>query len=336
MRKTMVVALILAFVALLPAVVFGQGKTFLLSDVGKAKASPWFKYVYEGMQEAAKEHGDTVYNNGPVEITAEGQIEVLNSAILQGTSAIMVSANDVDAVVPVLKKAQAKKILTVGFDSVPSAGVDFSVNIVDLRAAGAQMVEIIGSLIGYQGKIAIVSSAPNMSVQNAMNDGSKEALKKNPKYAKMQLVATVYTDDQVEKSYTETAGLLTAYPDLRGILSPSAVPTGPICKVIDEKGLKNKVEVTGMGIPSLVAQYMDKGILKRFVLVGPSDVGYVTLLATRAILSGELPLKAGAVLKTKRMGNYPVEINASGVPQITMKELMEFNKSNIAEWRERL
>lgn len=54
---------------------------------------------------------------GPTTTTAEAQIEVLNGLIARGVDAIAISANDPDAVVPVLKKAMQRGIKVVSWDS---------------------------------------------------------------------------------------------------------------------------------------------------------------------------------------------------------------------------
>ena len=48
------------------------------------------------------------------------------------------------------------------------------------------------------------------------------ALKKPP-YSKMKLVKVAYGNDDDQKSFQETQGLLQAYPDLKGIISPTTV-----------------------------------------------------------------------------------------------------------------
>ena len=50
----------------------------------------------------------------------------------------------------------------------------------------------------------------------------KEELKK-PEYSKIKLVKIAYGNDDDQKSFAETQGLLQAYPDLKGIISPTTV-----------------------------------------------------------------------------------------------------------------
>ena len=74
----------------------------------------------------------------------------------------------------------------------------------------------MGSLIGYEGEIAILSATTEAPDQNKWIVGMNETLTSDPKYAKMKLVATVYGDDQPEKSTTEMEALLSNYPEPQG------------------------------------------------------------------------------------------------------------------------
>ena len=86
--------------------------------VVKALGIGFFEAAHEGAKQAAKELGDVdVIYTGPVTPTAEGQIEVINSLIAQKVDAIAISANDTDALVPILKRAQQRGIKVVSFDS---------------------------------------------------------------------------------------------------------------------------------------------------------------------------------------------------------------------------
>ncbi|WP_332253976.1 substrate-binding domain-containing protein [Verminephrobacter eiseniae] len=66
----------------------------------------FFDAVHQGAQEAAKELSNIeIIYTGPAKPTAEGQIEIINALISQKVAAIVISANDPDALAPV---AQAR------------------------------------------------------------------------------------------------------------------------------------------------------------------------------------------------------------------------------------
>jgi phosphatidylserine/phosphatidylglycerophosphate/cardiolipin synthase-like enzyme len=71
-----------------------------------------------GADEAAKQIGNVeVIYTGPTTPSAEGQIEIINSLISQKVDAIVISANDPNALVPITKKAMARGIKVISFDS---------------------------------------------------------------------------------------------------------------------------------------------------------------------------------------------------------------------------
>ena len=61
-------------------------------------------------------------------------------------------------------------------------------------------------LAGGEGQIAILSATSTAPNQNEWIEFMEEELKK-PEYADLELVATVYGDDEDEKSYNEAHGL---------------------------------------------------------------------------------------------------------------------------------
>ena len=124
MKHWKVTAILLVLAAVLSGTAFG-------ADTGKVKiavlvkslGNGFFEAARDGAQEAAKELGNVeILYQGPSQATAEGQIEIVDSLIAQKVSAIAISANDADALVPVLKKAMKAGIKVVSFDSGVSAG----------------------------------------------------------------------------------------------------------------------------------------------------------------------------------------------------------------------
>ena len=95
---------------------------------------------------------------------------------------------------------------------------------------------MIGETLNDEGEVAILSAASTMTNQNSWIEAMKEEWK-NPKYAKMPLVATVYGDDQDDKSYREMEGLVKAYPNLKGVISPTTIGIRSGAKAIIDGGL---------------------------------------------------------------------------------------------------
>src|SRR5205814_1504382 len=134
-------------------------------------------------------------------------------------------------------RAKGVKVLCVNGDITGSESHrDACVLPTDFTKVGSSQIELLGSMIDYQGKFAILSATTDAPDQNFWIEGMKTALK-DPKYAKMELVDIVYGDDKPEKSRKEAEGLLTKYPDLRGILSPTTVGVEQSAKAVESAGV---------------------------------------------------------------------------------------------------
>ena len=82
-----------------------------IAMVVKTLGNGFFDAAHQGADEAAKELGNVeIIFTGPAKATAEGQIELINSLVAQKVDAIVVSANDPDALVPATKKAMGRGI----------------------------------------------------------------------------------------------------------------------------------------------------------------------------------------------------------------------------------
>src|ERR1041384_3203813 len=222
------------------------GMTFVL--VPKNLGNPYFDTANNGAQEAAKELGVTVLYQGPAASDATQQIQLLNSLIAQKVNGLAISADDSDALVPTGKDAIAAGIPVVSWDSaIGKDGRTLHINQAVLHDIGAIEIKMASDLAGADGgKIAILSATSTAPNQNAWIEVMKEELKK-PEYSKLQLVDTVYGDDDDTKSYNEALGLFTKYPDLKVIIAPTTVGIAASARAVTDKNLIGKVFVTRSG-----------------------------------------------------------------------------------------
>lgn len=257
--------------------------------VVKALGIGFFEAAHEGAKQAAKELGDVeVIYTGPVTPTAEGQIEVINSLIAQKVDAIAISANDTDALVPILKRAQQRGIKVVSFDSgVAPEGRQVHLNPSSNELIGQmcdQLADIAVKASGSEGgDIAILSATPTATNQNIWIGEMKKSL---AEYPKLKLVATVYGDDLADKSYRETKGLINSYPNLKAIVAPTSVGIVAAAQAVSDMGKTGKIHVTGLGLPSELAGHVDSGAVKNFAIWNPIDLGYAATTIAHSLVKG--------------------------------------------------
>lgn len=332
MKKLLTVLIALS----LASAVFAGGQTDKKGDqplkivlLVKSLGNGFFEAVADGGKEAAKELGnvESIYM-GPSSATAEGQIDIIETLIAQKVDGIAISANDRDALIPVTKKAMAAGIKVISFDS----GIAPGGRIVDLvpsaeELIGRQQVQLIAELTGYKGEIGIVSATSQATNQNSWIKWMYEEIK-DPKYKDMKIVEVVYGDDAADKSYREAVALMQKYPKLTGIISPTTVGVLASAKAIEDEGMKGKVQLTGLGLPSEMQHYVENGTCGQMALWNPIDLGYTSTMILEALITGKVAGKQGDAVDCGRMGK--VTIGADG--NTVMGTPFVFNKDNIAKF----
>src|SRR4051812_47054178 len=163
--------------------------------------NPYFTISDKGGEDAVKAVKGEYKRVGPSDTAASSQVSYINTLTTQKQDAIVISANDANAVVPALEKARAAGIKVVTYDSdTDPKGRDLFINQVDPDLIGRSQVQLLAKQIGPGGgDIAILSATPNATNQNAWIKVMKDELSK-PEYSKFKLVKTAYGNDDDQKS----------------------------------------------------------------------------------------------------------------------------------------
>ncbi len=274
--------------------------------VPKGLGIPYFDTANNGAQEAASELGVEVTYTGPATADATEQIQVLNSLIAQGVDGMAISANDADALVPTGSDALESGIPVVSWDSaIAEGGRNVHVNQADAEGIGRVQIEMIADLIGGEGQIAILSATSTAPNQNEWIEYMEAELEK-PEYENIELVATVYGDDEDEKSYNEAIGLMRTYPDLKGIISPTTVGIAASARAVQDQERIGEVFVTGLGTPNQMREYVESGAAPAFALWNPAELGYLAIYALNAIATGEIEGVPGETFEAGKLGTYTI------------------------------
>ncbi len=332
MRKSLLFVLVAMMLVLAVAPVFAEDPV-TIGVVYKQTGNPFFEAAVKGFDEASKELGFTFEHNGPADSSNEGQISIIEGYIQKGVNAIAISANDAAGVVPVLQKAMAAGIKVVSWDSaVNPEGRNLNIDPSIAANIGRVEVEEIAKQIGGEGQIAILSAGATMDNQNTWIKYMKEELAK-PEYSKIQLVTVVYGDDLTDKSYQEMQGLIDTYPDLKGVISPTTVGIAAAANCIKDAGKTGVIKLTGLGLPSEMADYIKEGVCEGMYLWNPIDLGYAAGYASVALVKGEIQGKVGEKLSAGRLGEMEIIADANGNPFTIVGDPYRFSAENIDDWK---
>jgi rhamnose transport system substrate-binding protein len=308
--------------------------------IPKLSGAAYFDDVVAGFKEEAPKIGAEFSTTAPATADATSQISTIKEQVQKGVDVIVISANSPDALNGALDDAKAKGVLvmTVDADLVNNethrvAGVMSP----DAAEVGGGLLDVLASQLPNGGDFAILSATSDAPNQNSWIAAMQVALKE-PKYAKLHLILPiVYGDDQAEKSTTEAEGLFAKYPNLRGIISPTAAGLPAVAQVLDNKGTypggpsaspAGGFILTGLGVPSSMKKFVDKGVVAKFQLWSPHDMGVLACYLADGLKSGKIKPDEGVEVDVPGLGKH--KFGPKGV--ISAGEMVTFDKGNIGKY----
>lgn len=306
-----------------------QADDVRIAIVVKALGIGFFEAAAEGAQEAADELGNVeIIYTGPTDTTAEGQIEVINTLIAQQVDAIAISANDTDALVPALKRAMARGITVISWDSgVASEGRQLHLNPSSNALIGNMIIQMAAENLPDGGDVALLSATTTSTNQNIWME---EMMAVMDNYPGVNVVATVYGDDLADKSYREATGLMQTYPDLDAIIAPTSVGIVAAAQAVVDAGKVGQVNVTGLGLPSEMAGAIESGASKSFAIWNPIDLGYSATMLAYELSQNGVEAAPGAEIPMGRMGALTLDEDNSGA----MSDPFVYDASNIDAFKD--
>ena len=305
------------------------GQTFYL--IPKDTLNPYETLEDGGIASALKALGDTAIISSGTTDTAAAQIPSIQAAIQAHAAGIVIAGNDPTALCPSLAQAVAAGIAVVASDSDVTCPNHLFINQAVTSTIGTSEVDLIAKEIGGKGQIAILSASATATNQNSWIVYMKKQLKK---YPKIKLVSTVYGNDDPATSLTVLQGLLSAYPKLRGIISPTTVGISTAAQYLDtHKSLLKHLTLTGLGLPSQMKKYVLDGTCPKFELWNPINLGQLAGYAVANIASGVITGVAGDKFTAGNLGAYKV-LPASGTtgPSVVLGPPFVFDKTNVAKY----
>jgi rhamnose transport system substrate-binding protein len=342
MRKLITLLCVAAFVvafaacdtAAPPAAGAGGGDGQLtFAIVLRSAGNPFMERMAYGFVNAAESLGHVAVTHYPEDMSAEAQITVINTLIAQGVDGIAVAANDPDAIESALNAARNQGIAVITLDG-DAAGSQLFVNQAGVTEVAQALVGSVYDMTGGSGQFAVLSATSTSPNQNAWIAAMQEVIDGNPRYANLEWVATVFGDDEAQRSFDETQSLLINHPDLDVIVAPTTVSILAAAQVVQLQG--SDVLIAGLGLPSEMLGLVGPGLPCPYMyLWNTIDLGHVGALALHAIHSGDT---TGAAGESFTVSGRTFEIIA-GIPdlgilsnQIIIGPPFRFYEGNIEYW----
>jgi rhamnose transport system substrate-binding protein len=247
----------------------------------------------------------------------------------------MISNNAGDQIEPSVQAATEAGVHVVTWDSpIPSGeGEDVFVAQVDFDETGQVMADMARSILGDDGgQMAILSASPDAANQNAWIEAFNEVMA-GEDFSNIEVVDTVYGNDETEESYNQALALVDQYPDLGLIMAPTTVGIAAAAKAMQDEGLCEQVRVSGLGRPDELREYTESGCAPEFALWSFVDLGYLTYYVTYGIATEQITAEEGVTFNAGRMGTYTIEADPTrdnGL-RVLMGPFSVYNADNIGE-----
>jgi rhamnose transport system substrate-binding protein len=287
----------------------------------KTVTDPYFVTCREGAEEAARELGVDLLWDGPQYADPASQNEIVDGWITKKVDVVAASLVNPKAISSVLRKAEARGIRVVTWDSdaEPDAR-DFFVNQATSQGIGSALADEGSRLAGGSGQYAIITASLTDTNQNEWIRGIEDRMA--AAHPGMTLATVHPCDGQRDKAMTEARNIVRAYPGVKvliAICSPAVPGAAEALKQEDNR----RVRLTGLSTPNLCRGYVHEGWVQSIVLWNTRDLGYLTVYAAKAVREGSL--RAGAVrFKAGRLGTLSVEGS-----QVLLGKPFVFDSSNI-------
>lgn len=347
MKKKQILAMVLTAALSLTALGGCQSnskssKNQLVAFIPKITGNMYFESGNAGAQEMAKKAGFTVKYDGNPTAAVENQVQIINSEVNQGATALCIASLSPTGLHEALANAKKKGVAVVTWDSdVDPKDRSVYVDQGTPELLGKMLVDMAYDELPANkknnAKFAFFYSSPTVTDQNSWVNYAKTYIKKN--HPGWTLLTTQYGEQDAQKSLQVGQSILNTYPNIDAVLCPDSTALPAMAQAAQNLGKSGKVCITGFSTPSSMKNFVKSGTVERFGLWDVKKMGGIAVYVSYWIASGH-NLKVGDSVDVPGVGKLTVQPNSiqgysytaddSGI--ILMPERVVFTKDNIDKY----
>lgn len=256
-----------------------------IAFVPQIQGIPYYVAMEEG-GDAAAEAFDAVYTQqGPTSTNAADQLRIFESFINQRYDVISVSPVEVQSLRPAITRARNMGINVITSDAdAPESDRQLYVAQALDQDLGYTILDELVARIGEDAEIAIISDAPTIQSLNNWIAAIQERAETT--YPDLEIVSVQNTDGTTARAYQFATDVMTANPDLDGIIGIASTTCPGVAQAVEDAGKIGEVITTGFCSPNTVRSYVKSGAMPFSVLWNPTDLGYLTVWAGVQLTEG--------------------------------------------------
>lgn len=287
MKKLLAFVMVLAMICSMPVLAFAEDlKDEPIWMVPISRDSNYWQALIKGFEDAAAEKGCVANVMAPVgNADANEQISLIQQAVNNGAKALVLGVSDANALVNACMEARTAGTEVVLVDSHIATDDYYAAYCTDNYLSGVKAAEAMGEYLNGKGKVFILSVNTRAESVILREKGFEETIAQ--KYPEIEIVNSLFINNDAYSAATTTADIVTANPDLNAIFtSVGNLGTGvaTTLKEVDRTDIKI---FTNDGNKDIIS-YMEEGIVLCAVVQAPYQMGYNGFMAAYNYLNGEL------------------------------------------------
>jgi rhamnose transport system substrate-binding protein len=148
------------------------------------------------------------------------------------------------------------------------------------------------------------------------------------KYPNMQnLSKTPKVSEEDQALATQvTIDILKSYPEVDGIYGMTSVALPGAAEALRKEKAYDRVFLTGLSTPNSMREYVKEGVVKRFVLWNPVDLGYLAVHSAKHVVEGGITESTSSI-EAGRLGQIEIANR-----EVLLGDPMIFHAGNIDEF----
>jgi ribose transport system substrate-binding protein len=274
----------------------------------KDTTSIYWQTVLAGARKAGQDFGVNIAELGAQsESDANGQISILQSAVLSNPAAVVIAPTHFAALGRPIDEA-AKRVKIIAIDSAVDSKALTSSLTTDNVQAGRAAADILAERIqktyaDAEGDVALIIPMPGVAALDQRAKGFKEQI--GAKYGALNIVVEKVADGNVTTGRDVMADIIASYPELRGVFASNLIMTkGAGEAVAEHKTNKtgDKINLVGFDSDDQLVKFLQDGTIAALVVQDPFRMGYDAVKTALAASKGEqVPayIDTGATVITK-------------------------------------
>ncbi|MEV0231963.1 sugar ABC transporter substrate-binding protein [Nonomuraea sp. NPDC050786] len=233
--------------------------------VMKSLANEFFQQMQKGAEEHAAKRGDLTLSVVGIqnETDIDNQVAAVEKCVTQQAKAVVIAPADSRALIAPIKRAVDAGVKVVNIDvqldegAMKAAGIGDKVPFVgpDNREGAKQSGMELVKAIGKGAEVVILEGNPGAANAAQRKAGFEDAIKEGG----LKLVDSKTAHWETDEAHTVFGNMLSAHPNIKGVLAGNDNMALGALKAIEEQGKKDQIKVAAFDNIPAIAQYVKDG-----------------------------------------------------------------------------